>query len=62
MNEKMKGSYEPQVLIKAFEKKKNYSSPTLSKMGSMQRITLNGSQAPGDSGEGTAGFVNTNPQ
>lgn len=52
MNEKIKGSYEPQELSKTFEKKKNYSSPTLSKMGSMQKITLGGSQIFGDSGGG----------
>jgi len=56
MNEKIKGSYEPQALSKAFEKKKNYSSPTLSKMGAMQSITMGGSQAPFDSG--TNGLVN----
>ena len=59
MNEKKKGSYEPHELNTLLDKKKNYVSPTLSKMGSMQKITLGGSQAPGDSGLGGSGFINT---
>ena len=56
MNEKMKDSCEDQKLNKDIEKKKDYSAPKLSKMGSMQRITLGGSQSPGDSGSGSELF------
>ena len=52
MNEKTKESVEYQKPNKGLEKKKSYTTPTLSKMGSMQRITQGGSVTPGDSGQG----------
>ena len=56
MNEKIEDSYESISTNKKIEAKKSYSEPTLSKMGAMQRVTLGGSAAPGDSG--TNGLVN----
>ena len=50
MIKKMEDTIKNQVSVKVFEKKKNYHCPTLSKMGSMQKITMGGSQAPWDSG------------
>ncbi len=50
MIKKMENTIKNQVSSKAFEKKKNYHCPTLSKMGSMQKVTLGGSQVFGDSG------------
>ncbi len=50
MNKKTKEFVEYQEPSKGYEKKKSYTTPTLSSMGSMQKITQGGSQVYGDSG------------
>ncbi len=51
MIKKIEDTMKSKVVRKVFEKKKNYHSPVLSKMGSMQKVTLGGSQIVGDSGQ-----------
>ena len=57
MIEKMNVTLKSNELASLSEKKKKYESPVLSKMGAVQKVTLGGSEAPGDSG--LDGLVNT---
>lgn len=53
MNKKLESFQEQNENIHiSFEKKKQYSEPSVTALGSMQKITLGGSTANPDSGQG----------
>ncbi len=58
MIEKMDVTLKSKELKNMSEKKKKYETPVLLKMGAMQKVTLGGSQSPGDSGQ-TVELINT---
>ena len=51
MNKEIKCFYAIESLEKYSDNKKQYNTPKISNMGSMQKITLGGSQTFGDSGQ-----------
>ena len=51
MNKEVQYSYKIERLEKDLDTKKHYNTPRLLSMGSMQKVTLGGSQVFGDSGQ-----------
>ena len=58
MIDKIENSHVNEDLNRQIEKKKTYVEPRVSKLGSMQKVTLGGSEICEDSGQGAGTGLN----